>query len=121
MGRHTTPGQSRRHCSVGSGCQHVTPVDRRRRWRVRIDEVRVQVGIEGRGLRGTYGVRHEPDRPGLPAEEVWEPGPYLRAIPPLLERLRGALGDDIELLHDVHERLTPIEAARLAKELEPFH
>ena len=83
--------------------------------------VRIQVGITGSGLRGTYGVRHEPDRPDLPAEEIWEPGPYLRTILRVLERLRSALGDDVELLHDVHERLAPIEAARLAKELEPVH
>src|SRR5262249_42132548 len=83
--------------------------------------VRIQVGIQGRGLRGTYGVANQPAHPGFPAEEIWEPGPYLRAIPPLLERLRGSLGEEGELLHDVHERLTPIEAARLAKELEPAH
>ncbi len=27
----------------------------------------------------------------------------------------------MHLLHDVHHRLTPIEAARLGKELEPYH
>ena len=84
--------------------------------------VRIQVGIQGRGLRGAYGVANQPARPGFPAEEIWEPGPYLRAIPPLFERLRASLGEEVELLHDVHERLTPIEAAaRLAKELEPAH
>src|SRR3546814_11736832 len=38
----------------------------------------------------------------------------------LFERLRMAHGDEIELLHDVHHRLTPIEAARLGKALEPY-
>ncbi|RDJ94209.1 hypothetical protein B4Q13_16250, partial [Lacticaseibacillus rhamnosus] len=38
-----------------------------------------------------------------------------------LAHLRDKLGDEIELFHDVHERLTPIQAARLARELEPYH
>ena len=57
----------------------------------------------------------------MPSVERWEPGPYLRTIPALFAHLRDKLGDEIELFHDVHERLTPIQAARLAKELEPFH
>ena len=38
----------------------------------------------------------------------------------LFERLRVDHGLEIELLHDVHHRLTPIEAARLARDLEPY-
>jgi mannonate dehydratase len=57
----------------------------------------------------------------MPYVETWEPGPYLRTIPKLFAHLRDKLGDEIELFHDVHERLTPIQAARLACELEPFH
>jgi len=87
--------------------------------------IRVQVAFSGSGLRGTYGVgfseREEAERKGLPMEEVWEPAPYLRSVPRLFEYLRSVLPDDLELFHDVHERLTPIEAARLAKELEPYH
>ena len=36
-------------------------------------------------------------------------------------RCARELGPDLHLLHDVHHRLTPIEAARLGKELEPYH
>jgi mannonate dehydratase len=42
-------------------------------------------------------------------------------VPRLFARLRDELGDSVELLHDVHDRLTPIQVAQLAKELEPFH
>jgi len=57
----------------------------------------------------------------LPSVELnWEPANYLRVVPKLFAHLRDKLGDEIELLHDVHERLNPIQAARLAKELEPF-
>ena len=57
----------------------------------------------------------------MPQTEVWEPAPYLRTIPRLFAHLRDKLGDEIEMFHDVHERLTPIQAARLARELEPYH
>jgi mannonate dehydratase len=73
------------------------------------------------GCHGTYGVGGGERRPGLPHEEVWEPAPYLRTIPRLFGYLREKLGDEVEMMHDVHERLNPIQAARLAKELEPFH
>jgi mannonate dehydratase len=84
--------------------------------------VRAQVAIPGLG--GTYGIAamggflHQSD---LPETELFEPGPYLRTVPRLFEHLRKALGDEVELLHDVHEKLDPVEAARLAKELEPYH
>ena len=57
----------------------------------------------------------------MPSVERWEPSPYLHIVPRLFAHLRDKLGDKVELLHDVHERLTPIQAARLAQELEPFH
>jgi mannonate dehydratase len=42
-------------------------------------------------------------------------------VPKLFELLRVKFGDDVHLLHDAHHRLTPIEAARLGKSLEPYH
>lgn len=87
--------------------------------------VRVQCAIPGcsstYGARGGASASQGSAREGLPPEEVWEPAPYLRTVPRLLAHLREKLGEEVELLHDVHERLTPIQAARLAKELEPFH
>jgi mannonate dehydratase len=90
--------------------------------------VRAQVAIAG--LEGTYGTASKP-KPGevsgaaapgnLPSVELFEPGPYLRTIPKLFAHLRSKLGEEVELLHDAHERLNPQEAARLAQELEPFH
>jgi len=44
----------------------------------------------------------------------------LNFTPQLFARLRKEFGPEIHLLHDAHHRLTPIEAARLGKELEPF-
>jgi mannonate dehydratase len=86
--------------------------------------VRVQSGIPG--IEHTYGVPkdgkpYEPAKKGLAHEELWDTSRYLNFIPSLFEKVRSRYGEDIHLLHDVHHRCTPIEAARLAKELEPFH
>ena len=53
-------------------------------------------------------------------QDPWEPGPYCRLVPRMFETLRERLGDDVELLHDVHERVPPIMAIQLAKDLEPY-
>lgn len=82
--------------------------------------IRCQVAIPG--CAGTYGARYGGEVParGLPALEIWEPSPYLRTIPRLFEYLRERLGEEVELFHDVHERLTPIQAAQLGRDLEPY-
>jgi mannonate dehydratase len=69
----------------------------------------------------TSGARYEPAERGLARETLWETEPYLRFTPTLFERVRREFGPDIDLLHDVHHRLRPIEAARLGKSLEPYH
>jgi mannonate dehydratase len=77
------------------------------------------------GLTGTYGVGkgelYEPAGPGMPAETRWSSERYLQSVVPVFERLRREFGPDLHLLHDVHHRLTPIEAARLGRALEPYH
>lgn len=98
-------------------------VDRVLRYRERgYRAIRAQVGTPGYE-DGSYGVRSTSPRAAAPARDtrVWEPTPYLRVVPRLFARLRSEVGDDVELLHDVHDRLTPIQAAQLAKELEPYH
>jgi mannonate dehydratase len=86
--------------------------------------IRAQTGIPG--LPSTYGVAkekmyYEPAEKGLPPENSWSSEKYLLHVPKLFESLRLKFGDDLHLLHDVHHRLTPIEAARLGKSLEPYH
>jgi mannonate dehydratase len=85
--------------------------------------IRLQSGVPG--LPSTYGVSkdklfYEPADADLPTENVWSTPKYLAIAPKLFAAAREALGWDVELLHDVHHRLTPIEAARLGKELEPY-
>lgn len=86
--------------------------------------VRAQAGVPG--VASSYGVPkggkpYEPAERGLPSESLWSTERYLNFIPSLFETLRVELGHDVHLLHDVHHRLTPIEAARLGKALEPYH
>ncbi len=86
--------------------------------------IRAQSGIPG--LASTYGVGkgdlyYEPAEKGLPSESLWSTEKYLQFTPTLFARLRKEFGDDVHLLHDVHHRCTPIEAARLGKSLEPYH
>ena len=85
--------------------------------------IRLQAGVPG--LASTYGVSkdryfYEPADADLPTENVWSSEKYLRSVPPLFEKAREALGWDVHLLHDIHHRLTPIEAGRLGKDLEPY-
>jgi mannonate dehydratase len=86
--------------------------------------IRAQSGIPG--LQSTYGVgrgkmHYEPAELDAPAENLWSTDLYLNFVPQLFGRLRKEFGEEIPLLHDVHHRLTPIEAARLGKSLEPYH
>jgi len=85
--------------------------------------IRLQSGVPG--LKGVYGVSkdkffYEPADSDLPTESLWSTEKYLRSAPGLFEAARDKLGWDLHLLHDVHHRLTPIEAGRLGKDLEPY-
>ena len=85
--------------------------------------IRAQSGIPG--LASTYGVSkdrmyYEPADAAVPTENVWSTAKYLDHAPKLFEAIRARFGFEHHILHDVHHRLTPIEAARLGKSLEPF-
>jgi mannonate dehydratase len=88
--------------------------------------VRVQVatpGYAGYGAaRSNAPAAAAPDETAGPTnpKDIWEPAPYVRLVPKLFEHLRNKLGDDVELLHDVHERVTLNQAINLAKSLEPY-
>ena len=50
----------------------------------------------------------------------YDPDVYARSIPPLFDYVRSKIGFELFLLHDIHERLAPIDAIRMAKALEPY-
>ncbi|WP_223627070.1 D-mannonate dehydratase ManD [Microbacterium sp. EST19A] len=92
--------------------------------------IRVQTSIPG--VRAVYGVAaqtqssgerydYEPaSRGALPVEEDWDTRAYLRHLPGVFEAVRNEFGPTLPLLHDGHHRMTPIQAAKLGKSLEPF-
>jgi len=85
--------------------------------------IRAQCGVPG--LPSTYGVAkdklyYEPADSAIPTENLWSTPKYLDHAPKLFDAIRTRFGFDHHLLHDVHHRLTPIEAARLGKSLEPY-
>lgn len=95
-------------------------VDQRREQGFRA--VRAQSGVPG--LDKVYGVTkgaagYEPAGRGVgPVEEDWDTSAYLRHAPRVLSAVRDHVGPELKLLHDVHHRLNPTEAARLARSLE---
>ncbi|MEV1167639.1 D-mannonate dehydratase ManD [Nonomuraea sp. NPDC049784] len=85
--------------------------------------VRVQCGVPG--LDATYGVSndkmfYEPADAKLPSEATWSTERYLRVVPELFAAVRDRFGYDLHILHDIHHRLTPIEAGRLGSRLEEY-
>ena len=89
----------------------------------------IKVQVSAPGMEGGYAVPpsdkqraaiQAAHQQGLPPDEVWEPESYVRMLPRLFEHLRKTVGEDVGLIHDVHERITPNQAVALAKTLEPY-
>lgn len=95
--------------------------------------IRIQTGVPG--LKAIYGIAsqsadtgggearydHEPARRSAhPVEEDWDTRAHLRHIPTVFEAVRNEFGPELPLLHDGHHRMTPIQAAKLGKSLEPY-
>jgi mannonate dehydratase len=76
--------------------------------------VRAQMG----GYGGKAGQLFQPENP--PGGAYYDPRAYMRNMLGMLEHVRAQLGDEVELLHDVHERLSPIDAVGFAKDVEQF-
>lgn len=82
--------------------------------------VRCQVAVPGYAAYGSGSGKHVDVRPIHKGGHTFEPAPYARLVPKVFEHLRTTVGDEVELLHDVHERVPPIMAIDLAKRLEPY-
>jgi mannonate dehydratase len=80
--------------------------------------VRVQVGVPG--MAGYGAGRGATPVAALHSAPVFEPAVYIRRALKLFEECRKQLGDEVELLHDVHERVTPTQAVQFAKDVEKF-
>jgi mannonate dehydratase len=86
--------------------------------------IRAQAAIPG--IEKTYGIApadgrlYEPASGAVPQEDTWETTAYLDFAPIMMAHLREEFGYKVHVLHDVHHRLTPIEAGRLGASLEPY-
>ncbi len=76
--------------------------------------IRVQMG-------GYGGKRADANKPeGARDGAYYDPRAYTRSMLQMIDYVRGQVGDEVELLHDVHERLSPIDTIGFAKDLEPY-
>ncbi|AQG79736.1 enolase C-terminal domain-like protein [Spirosoma montaniterrae] len=91
--------------------------------------VRVQMGIKGNAVYGARGATGTPASSlGAKADVagptnpklIFDPTAYARSVPKLFEHLRVKLGDEVELLHDIHERISLNQAVQLCKAVEPY-
>lgn len=84
--------------------------------------VRLQSAVEGQasyGTRSDLQTRDQVDGPCSP-QNLFEPNDYAQSAVQLFRRARAELGNEVELLHDIHERVPPTLAIQLARELEPY-
>ena len=107
--------------SHASGADNARCIESARRLMAQgFKHVRVQVGVPGMASYGSGGAQAQ--RPeALHEGPVFDSGAQWRASVKLLEEARKALGDEVELLHDMHERYTPNQAVQFAKAVEPYH
>lgn len=77
---------------------------------------------------GGYGSTHLSSEPhfrdagfGKPSDGHMRREPYLRITPKMFAHIRKTCGEDVHLLHDIHERIPPIDAINLCKQLEDYH
>ena len=61
-----------------------------------------------------------PNAAATPEDPTFDPEKYVRRTLELFEAGRKELGPEIELLHDVHERVSPRLAVQFAKDMEQF-
>lgn len=111
-----------------SGAEIPAVLDDARRIRaMNVRHVRVQIGIPGQaaygggpGMRGYEDGLKKANLVGLGDDGVFEPKTYLRRTLKMLEACRKELGEEVELLHDMHERVHPRDAIQFAKDVEQF-
>ena len=75
--------------------------------------IRIQMG----GYGGQSDTIQKPD--GAQPGAYYHPREYCRLMLDMIAHVRAEVGPEIELLHDIHERLRPIDAVQFAKDVEP--
>jgi len=77
--------------------------------------------------QGGYGSLYLAQQPdfkdagfGKPTDEFIDPRAYVQAVPKLFRTVRKICGEEVELLHDTHERVQPQDMINMCKKLEEF-
>jgi mannonate dehydratase len=83
--------------------------------------IRIQLG--GYGGVGTLGSQPEFKEAGFggSTDQFMDQRAYLNSVPKIFETVRKVCGEDVELLHDIHERVSPIDAINMIKRLEEYN
>lgn len=80
--------------------------------------IRCQIGMYGGNSGGKMQSMVSPEN--KPFGAYYSPKTYMKSVIQLFEKLRDKIGWDLELIHDVHERLSLPDTLMFAKELEQF-
>jgi mannonate dehydratase len=106
-----------RHAS-GAEIQEVVDMAKKYIQTEGVRHIRVQVGVPGMDGYGGRGSAAKVE--SLHTDPVYEPAVYIRRALKLFEECRKQLPEEIEILHDVHERVTQIQAVQFCKDVEKF-
>ena len=83
--------------------------------------IRIQLG----GYGGVGALGNQPDFKaagfGGETDQFMDQRAYLNSVPKIFETVRKVCGEEVELLHDIHERVTPIDAINMIKRLEEYN
>ncbi len=79
-----------------------------------VHHIRIQCGEFAYGGRDYSGHRPDGSLPGV----YYDPRAYMRLSLKTMEHIRKVFGDRVEILHDVHERLSCADAVDFAKQCE---
>ncbi len=80
--------------------------------------IRCQMGTYGGTMNGAPQKLNKPEN--APDGMYYSTKLYMQSTVKLFEQIRNDIGWEVELLHDIHERLTPIDTLNLVKEFEQF-
>ncbi len=116
-GKHRDAADTYTHAS---GAEISETIDMARKFMAQgFRNVRVQVGVPGMEGYGSRGGAAK--MPALHSGPMFEPAYYVRRAVKLLEESRKQLGEEVGLLHDMHERVSPNQAVQMAKAVEPLN
>lgn len=80
--------------------------------------IRCHMGTYGGNFDGKIQRIVKPDH--APDGAYFHPRMYMQSVYKLFDRVRSDIGFEVELMHDVHERLSFADTLEFAREMEPY-